>query len=73
MTYKQIESSREARLWIGQILVPAVTTAATIVLANPELRRAAASKCKDAADAIRNKFAKKSAEDSNVKYFGKRG
>ena len=26
MTYKQIEASREARLWIGQVIVPAVTT-----------------------------------------------
>lgn len=34
MTYKQIEASREARLWIGQILVPAVGLA----LAFPESR-----------------------------------
>lgn len=25
MTYKQIEASREARLWIGQIIVPAIS------------------------------------------------
>lgn len=25
MTYKQIEASREARLWIGQIIVPAAS------------------------------------------------
>ena len=24
MTWKQIEASREARLWIGQVIVPAV-------------------------------------------------
>ena len=34
MTYKQIEASREARLWIGQIIVPAVGLA----LAFPEAR-----------------------------------
>lgn len=34
MTYKQIEASREARLWIGQIIVPAVGLA----LAIPESR-----------------------------------
>ena len=27
MTYKQIEASRELRLWIGQVIVPAVTMA----------------------------------------------
>ena len=26
MTYKQIEASRELRLWIGQVIVPAVTS-----------------------------------------------
>ena len=25
MTYKQIEASREVRLWIGQIIVPAAS------------------------------------------------
>lgn len=33
-TWKQIEASREARLWIGQIIVPAVGLA----LAFPEAR-----------------------------------
>lgn len=31
MTYKQIEASREVRLWIGQVIVPAVATALTVV------------------------------------------
>lgn len=30
MTYKQIEASREVRLWIGQVIVPAVATALTV-------------------------------------------
>lgn len=34
MTYKQIETSREARLWLGQIIVPAIGLA----LAFPESR-----------------------------------
>ena len=41
MTYKQIEASREARLWLGQIIVPALTFAAT-TLAIPEVRQAIA-------------------------------
>lgn len=37
MTYKQIEASREARLWIGQVIVPAAT-AIGILMANPYIR-----------------------------------
>lgn len=37
MTYKQIEGSREVRLWIGQVIVPAIGTAA-IVLSNPDVK-----------------------------------
>ena len=36
MTYKQIEASREARLWIGQVVVP-VVIATGILLSNPEV------------------------------------
>ena len=39
MTYKQIEASRELRLWIGQVIVPAVSVTA-VVLANPDVRNA---------------------------------
>ena len=30
MTYKQIEASRELRLWIGQVIVPAVSVTAVV-------------------------------------------
>lgn len=46
MTYKQIEASREVRLWIGQIIVPAVTLAAT-TLTIPEVRRAVRMKAEE--------------------------
>lgn len=42
MTYKQIEASREARLWIGQVLVPAVTCA-VIALSNESVRKEVAN------------------------------
>lgn len=43
MTYKQIEASRELRLWIGQVIVSAVTMA--VALASiPEVRNAASTK-----------------------------
>ena len=40
MTYKQIEASRELRLWIGQVIVPAVTMPGAF----PEVRTAASTK-----------------------------
>jgi len=46
MTYKQIEASRELRLWIGQVIVPAVTMAIA-VSSIPEVRQAAANKLED--------------------------
>lgn len=46
MTYKQIEASREARLWIGQIVVPAVTAVVT-VMAIPEVRNAVKAKASE--------------------------
>lgn len=51
MTYKQIEASRELRLWIGQVIVPAVSVTA-VVLANPDVRNAAKQKL----DSIKQKF-----------------
>lgn len=43
MTYKQIEASRELRLWIGQVIVPAVAVAVTVATV-PEVREAVAEK-----------------------------
>lgn len=57
MTYKQIEASREVRLWIGQIIIPAVTLAGT-VLAIPEVRQAVAAKARDVKNTIDNKLKK---------------
>lgn len=51
MTYKQIEASRELRLWIGQIIVPATTLAVT-VLTIPEVRQKVATKF----GKVKNKF-----------------
>lgn len=40
MTYKQIEASRELRLWLGQVIVPTIGFGAMIVT-NPEVKKAA--------------------------------
>ena len=54
MTYKQIEASRELRLWIGQVIVPAITMSA-VVLANPDVRRVAAEKIESVKQKIQAK------------------
>lgn len=38
MKYKHIEASREARLWIGQVIAP-VALAAVALLSNPTVRQ----------------------------------
>lgn len=55
MTIKQIEASREARLWLGQIVLPIVLVAMMI----PESRTAVMTKLKQAKANIENKFTKK--------------
>lgn len=57
MTYKQIEASREVRLWIGQIIVPAITIAVS-TLAIPEVRQAVAAKARDVKQSIERKIKK---------------
>lgn len=57
MTYKQIEASREARLWISQVIIPAVSVVG-MALAVPEVRTAVVEKGKQVKESIKNKFKK---------------
>ena len=57
MTWKQLETRRETRLWISQIIIPAVTFAAT-TLAIPEVRQAVAAKARSIKESIENKIHK---------------
>ena len=57
MSYKRIETMREIRLWIGQIVVPAVTLAAT-TMAIPEVRQAVATKAESMKRSIERKMKK---------------
>lgn len=57
MKYKHIEAAREARLWIGQIVIPAMTIAAT-TLTIPEVRQAVAAKAKSVKQSIEEKMKK---------------
>lgn len=58
MTYKQIEASREARLWIGQVIIPAITVVGAAMTV-PEVRKAVTEKANNVKTAIKKKFKKK--------------
>lgn len=57
MTYKQIEASREARLWISQVIVPVATVVGTVMMI-PEVREKVVSKAKSVKESIKGKFKK---------------
>lgn len=57
MTHKQIEASREARLWISQVIVP-VATSAAMIMAVPEARNAVITKANEVKESIKRKFKK---------------
>lgn len=57
MTWKQIEKSREIRLWITQIIVPAIAVGATLSI--PEVRQAVAAKAKQIRYNIESKTTRK--------------
>lgn len=58
MTYRQIESSRETRLWITQVLFP-ILIMLGMILRNPETRRAAVYRINGIGEIIKSKFTKK--------------
>lgn len=57
MTWKQIETSREIRLWVGQIIVPTITLAG-MTMSIPEVREAVGSKVRKMKETINNKLHK---------------
>ena len=62
MTNRQIEASREARLWISQVIIPVVTIAGT-ALAIPEVRETVVTKVKSAKSFINKKIKQFKKED----------
>ena len=57
MSYKRIEASREARLWLGQIIIPAVS-AMVAALSIPQVREMVATKAEQVKHSIENKMKK---------------
>ena len=58
MTYKQIETSREIRLWLGQIIIPAASVALAI-LSIPEVRYSIGRKATSIKESIQYKIRRK--------------
>ena len=67
MTYKQIEASREARLWIGQVIIPAITVVGAAMTV-PEVRKAVTEKANNLKTAIKKKFKKGEAQPSSFRF-----
>ena len=59
MTYKDIENSRNKRLWVTQVIIPVATLATSVVVAVPEARKAIVGKTVHVKDSIKEKFSKK--------------
>ena len=57
MLRKNIDTMREVRLWIGQIIVPAVVTVGS-VMAIPEVRDAVSVKAKQWKESVEKKIKK---------------
>ena len=66
MTYKQIEASREVRLWIGQVIVPAIA----LTMAIPEARKKVIDKSKSIKRSIDERFKK---TNSKLRRLGPNG
>lgn len=58
MTWKQIETSREVRLWVTQIIVPVLGVATAVMVAVPEARKVAVEKFTETKNWIKCKFHK---------------
>ena len=56
MTWKQIETSREARLWITQVIVPVLGIGAAYIAAVPEAREKIAAKIAETKNRIKFKL-----------------
>lgn len=61
MKRKNIDTMREVRLWIGQIVVPAITVVGS-ALAIPEVRSVVAAKANDWKQSIEQKIKRKENE-----------
>lgn len=59
MNHRQVETSREVRLWITGILGPVILGGASIIANNPEVQVAIVDKTKEVIDKIKSKLIRK--------------
>lgn len=57
MTRKQIDASRERRLWFTQVVMPTLTVVGAVLMV-PEVRYAVSDKIRDIKDKVGTKFKK---------------
>ena len=57
MKQKHVDAAREVRLWLGQIIVPVMTTGA-ILMSNDDIRYAAKNKAERIKQSVLNKLGK---------------
>ena len=58
MNYRQIETSREIRLWATQIILPAVGMATAMLIAKPELAKNISKNFKNLKNNVKDFFTK---------------
>ena len=58
MTWKQLEATRERRLWLTQVIMPAVGFVTTLAVMRPDLVEKVKTNAKECADKIKTKFKK---------------
>ena len=58
MTNRQIETSREIRLWIRDIIVPSIGVGATVLWLHPEIKDNIKSKIDEVKSKFNSKFKK---------------
>lgn len=58
MTYKQIEASREMRLWIGQVIIVPAVLAGTAIASNPATRQTVVNGANNVKNFVTNKVKK---------------
>ena len=54
MTWKHIEASREARLWVTQVIMPALGMGTALIAIVPEAREFAVEKAKKIKEKFKN-------------------
>lgn len=65
MTYKDIENSRNKRLWVTQVMIPVATLATTVIIAIPEARETLVKKTVQAKNSIKKTFSKKESKNND--------